>query len=503
MNFPRGARRAAILLATALLASTATTTTASASLPATDTTVTAAPNPVLLGGTVNYAIQVTETQIAGCGGCGAAIGGTVSLTSDGTPIAGCQAATVTQGAAACSAVAPAPRGGHTIQATYSGDSDYAGSTGVTNLRVVAPTVVTPVADPNPVARRAAVTYRVTISPTPYIVSSIGHSETYSTGTAAFSVDGTAVAGCGSVTISQSGLASCVSTAPPVSGTHSLDVSYTGSTFNTAASGHAAFEVAAPALSVPAAGFGRVTAGSTAARTVTVTNDDAQAVAPGSATLAGPGFAIVADGCAEATLAPGASCDVQLRFSPAAAGAYAGTLSLTDDAGASHGAALSGTGVAVPGPAPVAPKGGVFAPGAKTTLTVTTTTPSSGGTPTTTVAVPLSCPASETCDLDGTVTIETSAFAKAAHASAASTTTVARFSKVHIAAGKVKTIKLELSRAFIKRAQKAGIRRIRAMLTINTVLGSGRRITTHQRVTVLLPKAAKKQAAPKLRPRFTG
>ena len=57
---------------------------------------------------------------------------------------------------------------------------------------------------------------------------------------------------------------------------------------------------------------------------------------------------------------------------------------------------------------------------------------------------------------------------------------------------------------MKSAQKRGIRRIKATLTVNTVLGSGERITTQQRVTVLLPKAAKKkQAAQKVRPRFTG
>jgi hypothetical protein len=148
---------------------------------------------------------------------------------------------------------------------------------------------------------------------------------------------------------------------------------------------------------------------------------------------------------------------------------------------------------------------VFAPGAKPTLNVTVRAASTpNGTPTATVSVPLSCPADQTCDLDGDIQITTADFAKAsAYASAASSTTVAKFSKVSIAAGKVKSIKLHLSPAFIKKAQKAGAHKIHAVLTIHTTLGSGAKLTSQQKLTVVIPRAAKKKAAAKPSPKFTG
>jgi hypothetical protein len=119
-----------------------------------------------------------------------------------------------------------------------------------------------------------------------------------------------------------------------------------------------------------------------------------------------------------------------------------------------------------------------------------------------LALPLSCPANQECQLDGQLKIATSSLARSARASAAGALTVARFSGVQIKAGKLKTVKLKLDPAFVKKAQKRGIRRIKATLTINTVLGSGEKITTQQRVTLLLPKLAKR-APRKLAPKFTG
>jgi hypothetical protein len=88
--------------------------------------------------------------------------------------------------------------------------------------------------------------------------------------------------------------------------------------------------------------------------------------------------------------------------------------------------------------------------------------------------------------------------------ASATKTVARFSRVQVEAGGLKTVKLKVSAAFVRDAQKRGIRRIRATLTINTVLGSGEKLTTAQRITIVIPKAAKPvKAKQRVQPKFTG
>ncbi|MDA0167007.1 Ig-like domain-containing protein [Solirubrobacter ginsenosidimutans] len=144
--------------------------------------------------------------------------------------------------------------------------------------------------------------------------------------------------------------------------------------------------------------------------------------------------------------------------------------------------------------PVAPPtGAVFAPGQPTTLPA-----SAASTPT--VTVPVRCPAGDACEVEGTVTVSTSIKPRAARAvQAAPTATVARFSRVHIAGGKVKKLKLRLDPAFVRKASKQGLRRVKGTLTIVTTLGGGQKVTTHQQVTIVLPKAKKQQAAP----HFTG
>ncbi len=101
-------------------------------------------------------------------------------------------------------------------------------------------------------------------------------------------------------------------------------------------------------------FGAVPAARRSApRTLTVRN---RATGPGAAdltfatpaaTLAGPDadrFAIVTDGCAGATLAPGEDCAIRVRFAPGGAGARTAVLELADDApDAPQQVALIGTG----------------------------------------------------------------------------------------------------------------------------------------------------------------
>ena len=63
------------------------------------------------------------------------------------------------------------------------------------------------------------------------------------------------------------------------------------------------------------------------------------------------WALTADGCSGVTVAPAASCTVQVSFGPTATGRRTGSLLVTSNAtGSPHAAALSGDGLA-PGPAP--------------------------------------------------------------------------------------------------------------------------------------------------------
>jgi hypothetical protein len=95
-------------------------------------------------------------------------------------------------------------------------------------------------------------------------------------------------------------------------------------------------------------FGSVTRRTTsAAQQVTVTNTGTAALTIASIATAGtnPGdFAVAAKTCG-ATLAPAASCTVNVTFTPTARGARSATLSVADNAaGSPQTAALTGTGV---------------------------------------------------------------------------------------------------------------------------------------------------------------
>jgi hypothetical protein len=303
---------------------------------------------------------------------------------------------------------------------------------------------------------------------------------------------------------------CPNFAPPVGGTHELKTVYSGSKYVGGNSATTPFVVIAPTVTLPATvDFGSVTVGAAGSRTVTLTNaGEGPVVVNGAALKAGGPFSVAADGCVQKVLATGETCDVTVAFSPGAAGAAGATLGFHHDGDGASTVALSGTGAAVPAPPVVEPPkqpGGTLAPGTKPTLTVTV--PSGTGAKASSVPVlslPLSCPANEECLLNGSLKINTSTLSKSARAAATETQTVARFSKVQVEAGGLKTIKLKLSPKFVKSAQKRGVRKIKATLTINTVLGSGQRTTSQQQVTIVLPKAAKKKkAAPKVRPRFTG
>lgn len=472
-------------------------------LLATTTAVEANPEFSLVNTPVTFDVDVTRAL--GPHANYPAVGGTVTLyDSYNTPIPGCVGLTVTAGEATCGSTAPATVTYRMITARYAGDSEYAASVGYGNHWTVDPAEMTAKATPNPVERSTSITYSAQIAIVQ--LGSVG-AATIDNGTVAFFVDGQPVSGCDARPVNHNGQASCAAVAPPVVGPYTLKAVYGGSGATGPGQAEAPFDVIGPNAQAPqAVAFDPTTVGAAAARTVTLTSTGKVALKLTGASLTGDSaFSIVSDGCAQGVLEHSKTCEVTVTYRPTAAGAQTATVALGHDAGGSQ-VALSGTGVApaVAPPAPTPPKpGATIDPDKKPTFTVSVPTGTGArASSVPTLQLPLRCPADTECQLNGKLTIEQSALAKA---SAASSTTVARFSRVQVEAGGLKTVKLKLSPAFVKSAQKRGIRRIRATLTINTVLGSGETITTAQRITIVLPKAPKKKVAAKqqVRPRFTG
>jgi hypothetical protein len=95
-------------------------------------------------------------------------------------------------------------------------------------------------------------------------------------------------------------------------------------------------------------FGNVAIGASVDQTVTVTNaGNADLVISTVAGLAAP-FELVSDGCSGQTVLPTASCTVDVRFAPAAAGAAAGSLEIQSNAPPAT-VAVSGTGLSLANP----------------------------------------------------------------------------------------------------------------------------------------------------------
>jgi hypothetical protein len=92
---------------------------------ATTTTLTAAPSPSGFGQSVTATATVASTDG----------GGTVSFYANNVAIAGCAALPLTKAATAACSTAALPLGQVSLSAVYSGDAQYAGSTGTTSLTV--------------------------------------------------------------------------------------------------------------------------------------------------------------------------------------------------------------------------------------------------------------------------------------------------------------------------------------------------------------------------------
>jgi hypothetical protein len=472
-----------------------------------NTTVTGA-RSIVTGGTGTYNVTLDAPAAASPA---PAITGTVSLDDGGTPLPGCQNLPVADAQASCQSAAPGERTYRSIRATYSGDANYAAGTRTALYQyVIEPANIQAKASPSTVEQSAGIDYGAEIENV--YLDSVGPAGGYDYGTAAFFVDDQPVAECATQPVNEEGLTQCPAVAPAVIGSHTLKVVYSGDELRATNAAVATFDVIGPGAQVSdAVAFGATALNTTVTKTVTLTSTGKVALKNVGVGIAGDAaFSVVTDGCVNVKLATGATCDVTVAYRPTAAGNHSASVMFGAQVAT---VALSGTGVApateTPKPTPTAPKGATIDPEKKPTFSVTVPT-SNGSKPAgpPTLQLPLSCPALTECELDGKLTIEESALrsGKVKASAAAASTTVAKFSKVQVKAGGLKTVKLKLSAAFVKSAQERGIRRIRATLTINTVLGSGEKLTTAQRITIVIPKAAKKakvKAKQQVKPRFTG
>ncbi len=187
------------------------------------TSLAASANPSSFGQLVTFTATVAPTDG----------GGTVAFYADGsaTPITGCEAASLTQVSgssysASCSTTA-LPTGSHTISATYSGDNNYAGSSGtLAGGQTVnrAATEITVATSQDPSVFGQSVIFAVTVSP-------VAPGAGTPTGTVTF-LDGGTTIGAGTLSDGQATL----TTAALGAGTHAITVSYSGDSNFTGSAG---------------------------------------------------------------------------------------------------------------------------------------------------------------------------------------------------------------------------------------------------------------------------
>lgn len=446
-------------------------------------------------------------------------GGTVSLRSGGTSVgtACTEVSIAVDGRASCTVPVALAPGTHQIDAEYSGSSTFAASSGSTSIRTLNATTTEP--DVDLVGMPAAgqnVTYVADVLPAPT-----------DAGTVDFTLDGDPLAACQDVAVT-SGAARCTTNAPATAGDYTLGAAFSGSDLSDSSSGTASFDVGPPALVVSglALDFGSSTVGAPSARkTVTLTAPGAAVTITGKTVTGTTDFTVVGGTCAGVVPA-GSSCTVELVFTPSAAGVRRGILQIaTDASGSPHEVQLTGSGTARPvdpravdprapgprasdpgpvGPKPVDPKpvapepsGPRSAPvrgaGLSASAGSSVAIRSGGG-----VSIPLICPAGDSCRVSGSLTV--AALRRAVRTAAARTTVLARFKGVKLAPKQTKSLRLRVPAAFVRAAQRRGVHTVRATLTVTTVRGDGGRVTTRERITLVLPRVA---ADPERRPSFTG
>ncbi len=249
-------------------------------------------------------------------------------------------AALSSGVASITLAGLAP-GSHAIVAEYGGDG--AGNQKVTSATLfqqvnvrAAPTTpnVFLASSVNPSMLGQAVTFTATLA----------GSSGPATGTAEFRADGVVITGCGSVAIVQA-VARCTSNAL-APGTRNVTAAYGGSGVYTASvSPVLAQEIQAGAslvgVSPASVEFGGQSINTTSpVRTIVVTNLSGASLTIG-AIAAPPGFAVVTNGCA--SLAPAATCQLGVTFTPATSGEIAAMLTLSYAGGGPTGVLLRAAG----------------------------------------------------------------------------------------------------------------------------------------------------------------
>jgi hypothetical protein len=173
----------------------------------TTTAVTSSANPSTVGQSVTF----TATVSASSPGAGTPTG-TVTFSEGSTTLA---TQTLDPSGVATFSTSALPVGSHSITATYGGDGNFNTSTGsVTQTVEKITTTTTIVSSANPSIIGAPVSYTATVSPVP------------DGGTVGFSDGTTPISGCGSVTVSSNGKATCQVTYTGV-GSHAITAAYSG------------------------------------------------------------------------------------------------------------------------------------------------------------------------------------------------------------------------------------------------------------------------------------
>ncbi len=288
-------------------------------LAATTTTLTATPTVLVTGQNVDMTATVS----------GISLTGSVAFRDGANAIAGCSAVPLASGQATCSA-AGWTLGTHSVTATYLGDGTNASSTSAAALlQVKEATTVTLASSPNPSAVGQSVTITATVTGTSL------------TGSVLFKDAASTLSGCSAVPVI-AGSATCA-TASLALGTHGLTGTYSGDAINATAvspiRAHAVRAAQSIALSASSLDFGGQSMNTTSvALALTLTNDGSASATIDSVSAAGD-FA-ASHQCA--TLAVGATCRLQVTFTPRSEGTRSGTLTIASTAG-TKSVSLTGTG----------------------------------------------------------------------------------------------------------------------------------------------------------------
>ncbi|HTU77616.1 MAG TPA: Ig-like domain-containing protein, partial [Solirubrobacteraceae bacterium] len=172
----------------------------------TTTALSSSLDPSTVGQAVSYAATVDPMAATG----------SVTFEDAGTAISGCADQTVTSGVATCSLSGYIAASTHSITATYSGDSNYIGSTSSLLTQVVsrARTSTTLTSSVNPSMVGQHLTYTATVNPAA------------GAGTVSFDQAGTPIPGCTAQSVS-SGTATCTLSGYATAGEHAIMATYSG------------------------------------------------------------------------------------------------------------------------------------------------------------------------------------------------------------------------------------------------------------------------------------